>query len=470
MNEPRPVMVNSMSLQGQDVFPPGMLGEVASFFLAAAPRPVSQIALSGAIGYLAGILGNAYNVSGTGLNQYILQLASTGSGKELVASGKGRLNFHVHDLSKGEPFPHNGPGELVSSAGLIKWLLEYPCNCTIIGEAIKKLREITNPRNSNAYGLGRTILQLYPKSGAQDSFDPMAYSDREKRTGVIYSPSFTIWGEGNPENFYEILDEGLISDGLLPRFMVFEYVGKRERLNKLAKDAVPTPHLVQRLKELVAHCAMIRTNRTAHNVELTPEAEALFDGFDNFTTDEINGAGGVEVTRQLWNRAHLKALKLAALCAVGENPTHPLVTLAHAEWAIKIVSDQTRSLIARFTSNHVGEEAGDEAKQLAAVIRVVSEYAHAEYETYAKYGGGFDMHRDGVIMEAHIQRRLFGVAAFKGDKKAGPTAAIKRALKTLLDADELREMPRQQMLEKYGSGPRSFVVANPGRFRKPSNV
>src|SRR5699024_7716505 len=68
-------------------FPPGLLGQVADFILAAAPRPVPEIALAGAIGLMSGIAGRAYNVSNTGLNQYVLLLAPTGTGKEAMASG-----------------------------------------------------------------------------------------------------------------------------------------------------------------------------------------------------------------------------------------------------------------------------------------------------------------------------------------------------------------------------------------------
>jgi len=39
--------------------PPGFLGEVAQFIYGAAPRPVPEIALAGAIGLLAGIVGRA---------------------------------------------------------------------------------------------------------------------------------------------------------------------------------------------------------------------------------------------------------------------------------------------------------------------------------------------------------------------------------------------------------------------------
>ena len=448
--------------QEDEVFPPGLLGEIAQFFLDAAPRPVRQIAISGATAYLAGIAGNAFNVSGTGLNQYILQLAGTGTGKESVANAKGRLNFHVHDQASGRPFPHNGPGELVSAAGLIKWQVDYPCNLTIIGEATKKLKEITNPRNPNAYGLGRTILQLFSKSGAQDSFDPMAYSDKEKRTDVIYSPSLTIWGEGNPEDFYESLDTTLISDGLLPRFMVFEYRGKRERLNKLAKDAAPPPALVQRLKDLVAQCGTIRSNRTAHNVQLTPEAEAIFDAYDVQTTDIINGSQA-EAFRQLYNRAHLKALKLAALQAVGENPIAPVIGTPGAMWAINLIDRQTQSLVARFASGEVGEVAGNQTAQQRLIRKVIRDYLNAEAGKYEKSGCTIKMHIDFIFTKKYLSDRLINLAAYRGDK-AGGTAALKRNIDFLQEADEIRHVNPMDMQKLFGTSASAFGVTKAAEF------
>jgi len=53
------------------------LGEIAHFIYNAAPRQVEEVAIAGAIGLLSGICGRSYNVSGTGLNQYILLLAKT---------------------------------------------------------------------------------------------------------------------------------------------------------------------------------------------------------------------------------------------------------------------------------------------------------------------------------------------------------------------------------------------------------
>jgi hypothetical protein len=72
--------------------PPGLLGELATFIYAQAPRPVAEIALAGAVALMAGICGRSYNVSGMGLNQYVMLIADTGTGKEAIAGGDGQAD------------------------------------------------------------------------------------------------------------------------------------------------------------------------------------------------------------------------------------------------------------------------------------------------------------------------------------------------------------------------------------------
>ena len=444
------------------IFPPGLIGQIAAYFYAIAPRPVPEIALAGAIAYMAGIAGRGYNVSGTGLNQYILLLAPTGVGKDAIADGVSKLNKAVQ-IQVPSIIDFKGPGELVSSAGLIKWLDRKPCVLSILGEFGKKMKEMSAP-NANAHltGLSRVLLQMYSKSGHNSEFDAMAYSDKEKNTAPIMAPSLTILGESVPESFYESLDESMIADGLLPRFMLFEYKGKRSYLNRTGRDVLPPFALVQSIADLAANCLQLSASRNVINVTFTPEAEEKFKQFDTYTTDIINETGG-ELYRQLWNRADLKAMKLAALQAVGENPLNPVIGIEQCLWATALVVDQINKLLAKYETGTVGQVGGSEGKQISEVIRVVAGYMSSEHERYAKYGGTFEMHKSGVVTESHIQRRLVATTCFKQDR-LGPTAAIKRALKTLIEADELREMPKLQMQQQFGTGPRAYVVANPARF------
>lgn len=445
-----------------NIFPPGLLGEVAQFILDASPRPVPEISLAGAIALLSGITGRAYNVSGQGLNQYILLLAMTGAGKDAISSGISKLMAQVQ-TSVPSAADYRGPGELVSSAGLIKWLDRKPAVVSILGEIGLLMQQMASPQASvHLKGLERILLQVYSKSGKGNVLDPMAYSDKEKNTPAIPSPSLTIIGESVPERFYEVLDEGMIASGLLPRFMCFEYKGKREYLKEGTEHVQPSFRLTQGLADLTAQCLTLSHNNNVHNVPLDDEATASFREFEKWTTDQINGSKS-EVMRQLWNRAHLKALKLAAVCAVGINPMDPVVTIHETMWATKMVVEQTNRLIGKFETGAIGHVGGSENKQLSALVSVISHYIGKPFWEQGKCGINEYMHAAGVITESTISRKLICLAAFRHDK-AGATNAIKRTIKMLIDSDELREVPKAQMQATYGTGPRAFVVANPARF------
>jgi hypothetical protein len=443
-------------------FPSGLLGELAQFLYEAAPRPARDVALAGAIGLLAGITGRAYNVNGTGLNQYILLLAQTGIGKDAIASGTGKL---LSEVQKSCPSVSDfrGPGELVSSAGLIKWLDRKPCCYSILGEFGKKLKEMAAPNaNSHLQGVSRILLQLYSKSGHGQTLDPMAYSEKEKNTPAIPSPALTIFGESVPENFYEALDESMIADGLLPRFLVWEYTGSRTYLNENANSVVPSLSIISKINDLAAYCLSTMQRQVVHNIPFSTEAWVKFQEFDKWTTDEINQST-IDVHRQLWNRAHLKALKLAALRAVGDHYLQPQVNLEHTMWATELVVAQTRRLIAKFETGQVGQAAmTGESKQLAEVIKAFNDFMQ-DPDKYVKYGGRMDMHNDITILESAIQRKTAALACFRHDKM-GHKYAMKRALQTLLEADDIREVPAIQMMAKYGTKPRAFVISNPKRF------
>lgn len=463
---PQPHNVASSASHGAgarvNIFPPGLLGEVAQFILDASPRPVPEISLAGAIALLSGVTGRAYNVSGQGLNQYILLLAMTGAGKDAISSGISKLMAQVQ-TSVPAAADYRGPGELVSSAGLIKWLDRKPAVVSILGEIGLLMQQMASPQASvHLKGLERILLQVYSKSGKGNVLDPMAYSDKEKNTPAILSPSLTIIGESVPERFYEVLDEGMIASGLLPRFMCFEYKGKREYLKEGTEHIQPSFRLVQGLADLAAQCLTLAHNGNVHNVPLDEAATESFREFEKWTTDQINGSKS-EVMRQLWNRAHLKALKLAAVCAVGINPIDPVVTINETMWATKMVVEQTDRLIGKFETGAIGHVGGSENKQLSALVQVISHYIGKPFYEQPKCGINEYMHGAGVITESTISRRLICLAAFRHDK-AGATNAIKRTIKMLLDSDELREVPKAQMQATYGTGPRAFVVANPARF------
>lgn len=444
--------------------PPGLVGEIAQYIYAQAPRPVAEISLAGAIGLVAGIVGRAYNISGTGLNQYVLLLAPTGTGKEAIASGIDKLMGQViRTVPAAAEFI--GPGEIASSQAIIKYMSRGPTSfVSLVGEFgiyLQQMASVNAPPHLT--GLRRFLLDAYNKSGENKVLRPSIYSDKDKNTTAVLSPSFTMLGESTPEKFYEGLHEGLISEGLLPRFTMIEYHGERPPLNPAHLSAQPSFELIDRLSTICAHALMLNSQNKAIHVQTDPDAKALFDKFDAHCDANINTSDR-EIRRHLWNRAHVKALKLAAIIAVGCNPYDPNINSDVASWAINLVVADVRNLLARFDAGEIGID-NDETKQLAKVIGTVKDFVVSPWPDVAKYAGegAGVLHSNRIIPYSYVQRRLAAVAVFRKDR-IGASGAIKKALKTLCERGDLQEVSRATLSKEYNTTAVAYMVAHPGVF------
>lgn len=444
--------------------PPGLVGEIAQYIYAQAPRPVPEIALAGALGLVAGIVGRAYNISGTGLNQYVLLLAPTGTGKEAIASGIDKLMAQViRTVPAAADFI--GPGEIASSQAIIKYMSKGPTSfVSLVGEFgiyLQQMASVNAP--PHLLGLRRFLLDAYNKSGEGKVLRPSIYSDKDKNTAAVLAPAFTMLGESTPEKFYEGLHEGLISEGLLPRFTMIEYHGERPPLNPGHISAQPSFELIDRLSTLCAHALMLNSQHKAIHVQAMPEARELFAQFDAHCDANINTSDR-EIRRHLWNRAHIKAMKLAGIIAVGCNPYDPTITADVASWAINLVVADARNMLARFDAGEIGVD-NDETKQLAKVIGTVKDFIVSPWPEVAKYAGegAGVLHSNRIIPYSYVQRRLAAVAVFRKDR-IGASGAIKRALKTLCERGDLQEVSRATLSKEYGTTAVAYMVAHPGVF------
>lgn len=454
------VSVNGLS----PVIPPGLVGAVAEFIYEAAPRPVREIALVGAIGFVAGIVGRAYNVSGTGLNLYTLCLAPTGTGKEAINAGISKLIAAVRPTTQTiQDFV--GPAEIRSDAALLKWIAKHPCFLSVTGEFGLRLKQMSAPNASpSEVGLKRVLLDLYNKSGHGNALNPIAYSDKEKNTPSIASPAFSMIGETTPERFYEVLDESMVAEGLLPRFLTIEYQGKRPPPSETHERAQPSLALIEMVQRLVVHVQTIMAKSEVQVVNFDPFAAQLFKDFNRYCDDQINADNSREVTRHMWNRAHIKAMKLAGLVAVGIAPYNPVVDRDCAQWATDIVARDVLNVIGRFERGEVGSGMGaNEQRQLDDCIRVIGEWLMSDASVCGKYAMPANMHSAGIVLGSALTRKLFQMASFRNDRM-GATNAIKRTIQTLLDGDELRELPKSQMADKFGTTARGFAISRPETF------
>lgn len=444
--------------------PPGLLGEIAQFIYQASPRPVPEIALAGAIGLMAGIAGRAYNVSATGLNQYILLLARTGRGKEAMASGINKL-INVVRQQVPTVVEFLGPDEIASGQALYKYLATSKSFVSILSEFGLRLMQMADAEGSSpSTSLRRMFLQLYAKSGFTDVANPSIYSDKDRNIATIQSPAFSILGESTPHTFYKNLSEEMILEGLLPRFLLIEYDGPRTSENPNHAQVQPSFSLVEKLVTLAANSMTVQSAspRRVINVNFDAQSKQIADSYSRQCDKIINNEKTNEVVVELWNRAHLKVLKLAAIVAIGVNMYDPVIEASHINWAIDMVSNDIEMLSKRFEQGQIGSNT-QEVKQIEEILRITKEYIMGDWSYTQKYAEKSDkariLHENHIITYAYLSRRLIANAAFKNDR-IGATNAIRRCLQILTDRDCFREISRAELTNKFGSTQKAYVISD----------
>lgn len=422
--------------------PPGLVGEIASYVYDSSVRPVREVALLAALGFVAGIAGRCYNISNTGLNQYLLLVAETGIGKEDGPKGIDRLIAAVRPrVPMVDEFI--GPGKFASGQAIIRVLDKKPCFLSVLGEFGLTLQALNDPRApAVTLILKQVLLDLYAKSGWNNVLRNTAYSDTEKNTHTVFAPSMSFVGDTTPETFFDALSSSDIADGLIPRLHVLDYKGERPARNRKA-GAPPDAKLAARVEDLVALSLTCANNSTCANVSTAGDALSLLDAFDAECDAHINGATGI--TRHLWNRAHLKALKVAALLAVGCDLHSPTITHELATWAIEFTRRGTEALLGRFEKGEVGN---GEQRQEAELKRLVEEYFKMTPKQLGTYRSGATFQDAGLVPYFYLSARASRLACFTNDRR-GARNALQDVLKDLAAKDVLVQADKAQVLGRY---------------------
>lgn len=444
---------------------PGLLGEIAYHIYQNSARPVPEIALAAAMGLMAGICGRGWNISGTGLNQYIMLLAGTGRGKETVHAGISALMSAVAEIGPGgggipAAMEFIGPGDIASGQALVKYLASTSKSfVTVQGEFDVTLKAFTDKHaNAALMKLRQILLATYSRSGRGMVMPPTIYSDSSKTTLAIEAPAVSLLGEGTPDKFFNMLDHGMVSDGLLPRFTVIYYEGARVPLNPNPPQK-PSYDLVRKLGSLCSSALMLNQSNQVIDVQQSPEATSILSQF-GADIDKIINAAHNDTIEQIWNRAHLKALKLAALVAVGISPTMPVIDASAARYAIDIVTYDTQRLVARFASGDIGDS---ETRQQNEVRKLIARYFAAPHSEAAKWSSTPAMMANRVIPKRMLQQRTANMAAFKNDRM-GANGALNRVIIQLAEGGVMTRLGPQQVETYAQRSATLFTVADPTWF------
>jgi len=439
--------------------PPGIIGEIARFIHDAAPRPVPEIAIVAALGLMAGVCGRAYNVSGTGLNQYIFLLAQTGRGKEAISSGISTLMNAVYKtVPNAKRFI--GPAKIASSPALMKYITKNSKSfVSIMGEFADTLKKMSNgSKDTNKQDLRIDMLDLFNKSGHGNVLGSLIYSDKDKSTEVITAPAFSVIGESTNDKFYEHLSKEMILEGLLPRFNIIEYHGDRPPLNKAHKSVKPSSQLVDYFSSICAYCDQLNNGDQVLNVQFSIEAEIEFDKFDKLCDWKINTEIGA--FRELWNRAHIKALKLAALLAVGVNYINPIIDIECTNWAINLVRKDIENILSKFETGEVGA-INVQNEQIVEVKKALKSYVTKEWSQVQSYSGAtLSTWNQRIIPHSYVSAICRTKTPFKTDR-LGPIPALNMVIKSMLECGDIVELTPIDKRNKGLSGAaKMYMIVN----------
>lgn len=425
-------------------WPPGVVGQVARWFYTLAPRPVKEVAIVSALGVAAGIFGRAYNISGSGLNLYIVLVAKSAVGKEAMHSSISKLANIMMSGGAAAFSEFIDFNDYASGPALLKAISnsETGSFVNVAGEWGRKLRKMSDDHAEGPMASLRTqMTNLYQKSSAGTIVGGIGYSDKDKNLASVDGVAYSMIGETTPDTFYESLTNTMMQDGFMSRFIVIEYTGLRPEFN----TATASP-LNEELGDILlnaAQASMKTADGTIKDVAMSREAQEMLDAFDKQCDSEINATDD-ESWRQMWNRAHLKTLKVAALLAVADNAQAPVVSKVHADWALNLIQRDIKIMGRKMHDGDVGD--GDIARE-RKMIAVLTEYL--QHPVSEGYKVNPVMRSAGVVTRSYLQVRLQRVNSFV-KHRLGQSLALDHTIRSLVDSGHLVEITKDKVPAEWG--------------------
>lgn len=436
--------------------PPGFVGYLARYILGQAMRPVPEVATVAALGIMAGLAGQQWNTfTNTGLNLYIVLVARSGIGKEAMHDGISELRYAMS-----EQYPASGNyfdfTEYASGPALIKACAANWCFLNISSELGHRFKAMANAKDGPMTTLRKALNQLYMKSSPRSIMGGIGYSSQEDNVVPAGGVAYSLLGETTPRTFYESITDSMMEDGLMSRFLVIQYDGKRPPENA-ARQTTPPKELVDWLSRIGRHGELLHSQNKQLPVPALPDAKQALDAFRDECDKEIDAAGDDEWILQLWNRAHLKVLRVATLLAVGDQPFAPKVTLEHVEWAIMLVQHGNAEFLKRLGAGEVGE--GSDGGREAKVLDICREFLRPGAKMPAGLKNGEQMRQAGIVPRNYLQTRTQRVAAFE-KHKLGAKAALDLAINTALANGRIMEVKKDKAVEMYNFHGKAYRVLN----------
>ena len=217
---------------------PGLLGEIARWMVATAVSPQPFLSLAAALCAVGAAAGRRFRLEtpDTRSNVYVIALGDSASGKDHPRKCTRRL------LIEAGLAQHLGGETIASGAGLLSSVAKHPVRLFQIDEFGHFVAAVLDPQ-SHAHHRREIMTQLTTLfTSATEMVVGTEYSNQTERPRVdICEPCVCVYGATVQQPFWAAMQHGHISDGSLPRFLVFQSERNYpdERIRSRSRHACP---------------------------------------------------------------------------------------------------------------------------------------------------------------------------------------------------------------------------------------
>ena len=360
--------------------PPGIIKDIYEYSeeIAQIPQPALSMQSSLALGSVA--LGRMYKTDMNNFSSlFFMCIAKSGQGKENVKTV-------IENILDGAGFADMMAGDGYTSSGAVYSLLRHkPTHVTVMDEFGKRLESISKSTNSNNEDAIQVLMETWGRCHGTirpDNYSMMTLTQKQQQEALDRStvkPAITLVGMSVPRNFYGALSTGRIVDGFLNRFIVVESKLPRtvSRMVPFAEPSYAICEWVRKVRETKNEMEQISRDNSEVDfkqrvVKFNDESKDLLNKLAHELVDQQNKLekDGLEV---LLSRTREKAMRLALICAVAENPNTNVIKGEMTQWAIDYVYYYDQLMVATCEDKVAGSEMESRIKQVLSFIRTQGE-------------------------------------------------------------------------------------------------
>lgn len=370
--------------------PPGLVGDLVRWMNAASEKPSPTLNLGAALAFLGAVMGQRFeSETEARTNVYIVGVAPTAFGKSYPLKAISRV------MTEGGFQAFRGPADFKSDGGIRK-LLEQKKTCVACIDEMGGFLKRVLDRKAAAHDRRIRDMLLALFSAANDVYQ--GSEGAAERAVEIINPNLCIFGASTPEDFWSAFSSGNVSDGLLPRFLIFDAGRKRPAtVDPTADPKEPPEAVVKGIR------AVLAARPKGGNLDTRPivarygvGAKEWFSALRREMEARADKATGIE--QAVVSRVAEHTIKLALIVAVGCAPSAPVITVEHLMWARGVVDCSSAAILSAVEGRIADNDRQAEYLMVLGIIRDAGKSGILRSQLLRQIRGLIDLRRFGDIV------------------------------------------------------------------------